>query len=141
MTKANGQTDLEQILTTINQSTDDKQLKKNLEQRGRACCSKAMIAKVKAAAKGAKDTNEFLNRLTRTIRYLKRQGNKVYMVYPKCYCQHLRDYPGKVPAAYCACSVGFIKELFEQALGKPVGAKLISSIRRGDPHCRIQVML
>jgi hypothetical protein len=46
-----------------------------------------------------------------------------------------------VPGSYCYCSVGWVKEMFEQALERPVEVKVEASIRRGDETCRLRVLL
>jgi predicted hydrocarbon binding protein len=119
----------------------DEELIHMLECRGRECIGATYIKKAKAAAKNAKDDGEFLDNLAKTVRMLKREGDAVYMVYPKCYCHRLRGFEGEVPHSYCYCSVGWVKEMFEQALGRPVEVRVEASVLRGDEACRLRVLL
>ena len=120
---------------------DEERLASILENRGRACIGPTNIKKAKDAAKDAKDLNEFLNKLGKALRMLQREGDKVYMVYPKCYCHEIRGFKGDIPDNYCYCSVGWVKEMFEQALGRPVEVKLEASVLQGDEACRLRVLL
>jgi predicted hydrocarbon binding protein len=129
------------LLKGVEGHIDEEKLAELLEERGRTCISAAYIEKAKNAAKDAKDTREFLDNLEKTYRMLHRDGDKVYVVYKKCYCHVIKGFNGEVPHSYCCCSVGWIKEMFEQALGKEVEVKLESSVLRGDKECRLRVML
>jgi predicted hydrocarbon binding protein len=119
----------------------DEELVSMLERRGRSCISATYIKKAKDAAKGAKDTDEFLDSLAKSVRLLKREGDKVYMVYPKCYCHKPKGFEGDMPDSYCYCSVGWVKEMFEQALERPVEVRLEASVLRGDEACQLRVLL
>jgi predicted ArsR family transcriptional regulator len=129
------------LLKEVEGHIDEERLANILENRGRACISATYIEKAKDAAKDAQDIDEFLDNLARAVPMLKREGDKVYMVYPKCYCHNLKGIKGAVPGSYCCCSVGWVKEMFEQALGRPVEVKLEASILRGDKACRLRVLV
>ncbi|MCK4449505.1 MAG: hypothetical protein KAX26_02825 [Anaerolineae bacterium] len=129
------------LLKEVEGQVDEERLANILENRGRACISANYIKKAKDAAKDAKDTNEFLNKLGKTYRMLQREGDKVYVVYPKCYCHKIKEFKGDIPSNYCYCSVGWVKEMFEQALGRSVEVKLEASVLRGDKACRLRVLL
>jgi predicted Zn-ribbon and HTH transcriptional regulator len=120
---------------------DEEKLAELLEQRGRTCIGETYIKKAKQAAKDAKNDKEFLDNLEKVYPVLTRDGDKVYVVYPKCYCPGMKDFKEEVPSSYCYCSVGWVKEMFEQALGRPVEVRLEGSIIRGDDECRLRVML
>lgn len=119
----------------------NQELMSMLEHRGRACISATYIKKAKDAAKNAESIDEFLDNLTKSVRVLQREDDKVYMVYPKCYCHKLKGFKGDIPDTYCYCSVGWVREMFEQALGRPVEVKIEASIVRGDKACRLRVVL
>jgi hypothetical protein len=46
-----------------------------------------------------------------------------------------------MPDSYCYCSVGWVKEMFEQALERPVEVRLEASVLRGDEACQLRVLL
>jgi len=99
-----------------------------------------MIARAKKIKKNSKNIEEFLDKLSKNWKHLKLDGNKVYVEYEKCYCPLVRDYKETLPATFCNCSRGWLKELFESALEKPVEVKLEKSIKRGDEICRFRVL-
>jgi predicted hydrocarbon binding protein len=137
--------DVQSLMDTLKEAEadgrPDEELIKMLERRGRGCISASYIKKAKSAAKDARSDREFLDNLAKTVRMLKIEGDKVYMIYPRCYCHKLKEFGGDVPDSYCYCSVGWVKEMFEQALGRPVEVDLEASVRRGDDTCRLRIQL
>jgi len=129
------------LLKEVEGCVDEERLASILEQRGRACISDNYIKKAKAAANDARDIDEFLDNLAKVVRMLKRKGDEVHMIYPKCYCHKIKGVVGDVPRSYCSCSVGWVKEMFEQALDRPVEVRLEASVLRGDEVCRLRVLL
>ena len=119
----------------------DEEIISMLECRGRECIGATYIQKAKAAAKDAQTDEEFLDNLAKSVSMLQREGDAIYMVYPECYCHHLKGFEGKVPYSYCYCSVGWVKEMFERALGRPVGVEVEASVLRGDDACRLRVLM
>lgn len=62
-----------------------------------------------------------------------REGGKIYIIYPKCYCSQINKIPkGKFSGTYCNCSRGWAKALFEGSMGRPVKVVLVKSIINGD---------
>ena len=141
MSKSKKTEDLQDLFRMLETETDPIRLKKMLENRGRQCISKTYIKKVRDALKNARNTEEFLDNLGKTLRLLKREGDKVYLVYPRCYCHKIKAFQGPIPENYCLCSVGWAREMFEQALGRPVEVELESSVVRGDKSCRMRIMI
>jgi predicted hydrocarbon binding protein len=140
-----GYADVQSLIDTLRKAEAegrvDKELIHMLECCGRECIGATYIQKAKDAAKDAKDDGQFLDNLAETVRMLKRDGDAVYMIYPKCYCHRLKGFEGEVPHSYCYCSAGWVKEMFEQALGRPIEVKVEASVLRGDAACRLRVLL
>ena len=110
-----------------------------LEECGRACARKGAV---KMAVECAGDLDKLLAGLRGWVgeSNVRRAGNTITLVYKKCYCPNVRDVDA-VPAAYCNCSRGWVREMFETVTGKPCDVKLLSSIKRGDPECAFTVRL
>lgn len=72
---------------------------------------------------------------------LRRNGDQVTMIYGKCLCTLVGDIEGTLPGEYCLCTRGWTKAIFGALAGKEVKVDLKSSIKRGDPQCRIEVDL
>jgi len=113
-----------------------------LEQCGRQCQSQSFIKKVKEIYKKSKNADDFLEKLGRVYKHLHREGDKVYLMYPKCYCSQVNKIPkGKLSGIYCNCSRGWAKALFEGAIGRPVEVIMEKSIINGDNQCKFRVIL
>jgi hypothetical protein len=56
-----------------------------------------------------------------------------------CLCPIFEDAPKDVPALYCQCSVGYVRSLFEQGLGRPARVELTESVLRGGKTCAFTV--
>jgi hypothetical protein len=141
MSNENKRQRMEKLLTKARLCSDEEEQARFLIERGRICISAAYIKKSKAAANGVKNDRDFLKNLGEVYPMLELDGNKVFIVYPKCYCPTRKIFKGDVPKYYCCCSVGWVREMFEQALGRPVEVKLESSVLRGDKKCRLRVFL
>ena len=112
-----------------------------LEGCGRACIPQSFVQRAQQCRSRSSDTNEFIDLLHKAWPHVHREGDQVYVQYEKCYCPLVKDYPGTLPRTWCNCSRGWLKELFESALGRPVQIELQQSVRSGDPVCRFAVQL
>lgn len=130
---------LDEILKQLQELSNDAERKDILEKRGRSCIGKAFLKKAEKAAKNTSSEQEILEHLVKSIRMLSKKNGNLYMVYPKCYCHHVKKYKGKIPEYYCNCSVGWIKELFKTALGREVNVKIISTILWGASECKFRI--
>jgi len=118
---------------------------KVLEDCGRDCCrSNGYYKKAVESMSKAKDIDEFLNRLEKAWSHLHREGDDLYVVYEKCYCPLgralMKEYTGQL-SAFCNCSRGWIMEMFESALKRPVKVELQKSVVKGDSLCSFKVTL
>jgi hypothetical protein len=46
---------------------------------------------------------------------------------------------GKISPTYCFCSVGYVKEMHERMLGRPVEVELVDSVLRGGKRCQFRM--
>jgi predicted ArsR family transcriptional regulator len=130
------------LVAGLDEQVDEKTIAKILEQCGRQCQSKSFIKKARAIYQRSKTVSEFLDELGRVYKHLHVEGDRVFIVYPKCYCSQVNKIPkGKLSATYCNCSRGWAKALFEGASGRPVEVIMEKSIINGDDECRFRVML
>ena len=132
---------IKSLITALETELDEKTRAKILENCGRNCITHSFILRAKACKKDAKNQKEFLDKLSKVWKHLHLEGDNVYVVYEKCYCPFVKAYPEKLSPTWCNCSRGWIKELFESALGKPVDVKLEKSIKQGDNICKFKVRL
>lgn len=111
-----------------------------IEENGRACAGRGAIAWARSFNN---DLDKFLAAMRREIgeNNARREGDKITLVYEKCFCPLVGDASGTLPAEYCLCTVGWTKAVYGEIAGKPVQVVLKSSIKRGDPKCLIEVTL
>jgi predicted hydrocarbon binding protein len=130
------------LMDGLDKSVDEETLASVLEQCGRQCQSQSFVKKVQGLYKKSKGVDDFLDKLGQVYKHLQREGGKVYIVYPRCYCSQVNKFPkGKLSGTYCNCSRGWAKALFEGALGRPVEVIKKKSIIGGDRECRFEVKL
>lgn len=130
------------LMEALERNVDEKTLAAVLEQCGRQCQSQIFIKKAQGLYNKSKDMNDFLDNLGRIYKHLRREDEKVYIVYPRCYCSRVNKIPkGMLSSVYCNCSRGWVKALFEGALGRPVEVIKEKSIINGDDECKFEVKL
>ena len=132
---------LESLLVGLDGELDENARARILESCGRSCISRNFIKKAQRCKHDAENVEEFIIKLSRTWKHLRRENGDTYVVYEKCYCPLVRTYSGKLSPTFCNCSRGWIKELFESALQKPVDVELQKSIKHGDNICKFKVHL
>lgn len=140
------------LIRNLDAKVDEKTKILVLENCGRACITESFKQKVRKVSKESKNIDDFLNKLSKVWGHLKIKGKDIYVEYPRCYCPIVSSYPGKplkswskrswqLPKSWCNCSRGWIKELFEQSLGKSAKVTLEKSIKQGDKICRFKVKI
>ncbi|UCE18487.1 MAG: hypothetical protein JSV84_16805 [Gemmatimonadota bacterium] len=58
-----------------------------------------------------------------------------------CLCPMVESKPAGLSKTYCLCSVGYVKEMFEQMFGKPVDVQLVASVLYGGSRCKFKIAL
>jgi predicted hydrocarbon binding protein len=130
------------LMEGLDRNLDEGTIAKILEQCGRQCQTQSFIKKARDLYQKSKSTDEFLDRLAQVNKHLHREGDKVYLIYPKCYCSQVNKIPrGRLSGTYCNCSRGWAKALFEGAIGKPVEVIMEKSIIKGDDQCKFRIIL
>jgi len=131
-----------QLMAGLDEHVDEEARAKVLEHCGRQCQSEGFVKKARGIFEKSKNVDEFLDEFGKVYKHLRREGDNVYIVYPRCYCSFVNKIPaGKLSATYCNCSRGWTKELFEGALERPVEVVMEKSIVMGDSECRFRIVL
>lgn len=63
----------------------------------------------------------------------------LYLIYPECYCSCVKQVEKEISKAWCSCTLGYTKTMFEGILGQEVEVTLLESVKTGGKVCRIQV--
>jgi len=79
------------------------------------------------------------------------EGNLVYFQYlgsaetskasPEdvCLCPMVESKPAGLSPTYCSCSLGYVKEMFEQKFERMVDIELLDSVLNGGKRCRFKI--
>jgi hypothetical protein len=130
------------LIAGLDEHVDKETRAKVLEQCGRQCQSQSFIKKARNIYQKSENINEFLDRFGQVYKHLHKEGDSVYIIYPKCYCSFVNKIPPeKLSATYCNCSRGWAKALFKEALGRSVEVIMEESIMKGDKQCKFRIIL
>lgn len=128
------------LISNLDEYVDDKTRALILEQCGRQCQSASFIKKAKQIYEKSASIGDFVDKFRRVYKHLHIEGDRVYVAYPRCYCNQVNKIPkGKLSGTYCNCSRGWAKALFEGATGKPVEITMEKSIIKGDNECKFRI--
>ncbi len=130
------------LVEGLDKNVDEKTRERILEQCGRQCQSQTFIKKARDIYSKSADVEDFLEKFGKIYKHLHKEGKGLYIIYPRCYCSQVNKIPkGKLSATYCNCSRGWVKALFEGALGRPVDVFMEQSIVKGDKQCKFRIDL
>jgi predicted ArsR family transcriptional regulator len=128
------------LIGSLDECVDEKTRALILEQCGRQCQSESFVKKAKKMYEKSANVSDFVNKFSKLYKHLHREGDRVYLIYPRCYCSQVNKIPkGRLSGTYCNCSLGWAKALFEGATGKPVEVTMEKSIINGDDECRFRI--
>jgi predicted hydrocarbon binding protein len=129
------------LLDALDREVDEETRVRILESCGRRCIGKSFLRKAEAIAKKSKSTEEFLDGLSKVWKHLHVSKEGVFVVYERCYCPLVKGHEERVSPSFCNCSVGWIRELFETGLKKPVKVEKMGTIKQGNKQCEFKITI
>jgi hypothetical protein len=129
------------LLDGLDAEVDEEKGARVLEACGRNCLPKGLREKARKLYENADGRDDFVQALAALWPAVKCEEGGVFLVYPQCYGHFLKGFSGELSPSWCRRSVGYVKELFERATGRPVEVKRQSSIAGGGSECRFAVLL
>jgi predicted hydrocarbon binding protein len=132
---------VENLIDSIDAHLDEETRIAVMESCGRACARRGPAY---AAQECQGDVDAWLVRLAKWHggeEHVQRDGDVVHLTCTECLCDLVKDGPPKLPGTYCHCSRGWMKEVFEKVVGKPVEVTLVESIKRGGQQCKFVIHL
>ncbi|MBN1648258.1 MAG: hypothetical protein JW874_09510 [Spirochaetales bacterium] len=133
--------DTGKIIEQLRAMSDPGEARAFLAARGHACIGKSMLKKAEDAGRNSANDNVIIENLKKNAGLLRETDGKLYMVFPQCYCHHLKNFDGDIPATYCYCSEAWVRHFMKTAFGRDINAEVEKSVLRGDEECRIRVDL
>lgn len=133
------------LLADIDDEVDEKTQERLMEACGTACARYHGSIKIaRAIGKKSHNLDDLLKALNQQKDYWcgewKRKGDTVFSVCKDCGCPLVSAGLVELSPSFCECSRGWVRAVFEAALGKPVEVELEQSIGRGNPVCRFVVL-
>jgi len=133
-------------MVRLEKSAGREKSRRIMESCGRKCCGVTSRKRAKECAAKAKDVQELLDNMNRRRlgggRLKLKDKNTIVGGYDRCYCGLVKQTKEKFQSmAYCQCSTGWYKQLFETALGKPVQVELKRSIICGAKTCEFEIKI
>ena len=100
-------------------------------------------AEIKSIYEKEKDPDRFIEKVNSldlgfSLEY---DGEAYYLIYPECYCPCVNSHPGKLSKAWCYCTLGYCRHMFEDIFGTEVQVELLASVKLGDPNCRMSIRI
>lgn len=129
---------IKNVLEGLDAEADEETRIKILKNCGRKCAPRSLATKAQVLKKQSKTTGEFLEKLSKVWKYLRIEDGDVYVEYERCYCLLVRAYKGELSKSFCNCSRGWIKQILETALQKPVEVKIKRALQGAD-SCRFSL--
>jgi len=133
------------LLSELDANVDAEVWTPLLEACGKTCAvHHGDLDRAEAAGQRAADLDGLLDRLNRDVSWCgvwRREAGGIVSVCERCGCPLVREGLVELSPAFCACSTGFVRALFERALGRQVLVRLEQAIGRGDPVCRFSVRI
>lgn len=130
------------LCTFLDAQFDDALVK---EIRMNCACGTEMgkATKLKAIYEKANDPAEFVEKANKLELgfMLAYESEAFYLIYPTCYCSCLKRVDAPLSKTWCYCTLGYTKRLMENVFDRSINVELISSIKQGDPECRIRITM
>ena len=128
---------LKGAIERLEKLVDKETAVKIMESCGLECCSSAVIKRAKQLMSKSQSIEEFLNKFSAGgYRFILKDNNTIIGTYNKCYCGQVKHTKETfITNTYCQCGVGYLRQLFQSALERPVKVELIQSIITGAERC------
>ncbi len=103
----------------------------------------ALAKRVKGYLKAAADLAGFAALFNEKEKYVTLEAvpGGLLLIYPQCYCSCVKRMAEPVSRTWCLCTLGHVKSLFFQVLGREVEAELLETIKTGGERCAVKVNL
>ena len=98
------------------------------------------LSLVRELMHSARNMDEFANQEKARAAGLSCTNGELYLQFPFCPCPILAGVDKLNSSAWCQCTTGYSKVLFEQAFGCEVSVELLKSIKMGDEICLMKII-
>jgi predicted ArsR family transcriptional regulator len=142
------------MMRALERHLDEKTRLRIMEAQGRACYAwfDDNVSHVSARYRG--DLDKLIAAIRSSVgdANCRRESNTIFFNYGaspeakrvdrrECLCPLVAAVSGPLSPTFCACSVGYVKEMFERVAGKPADVQLLESLKRGGKQCRFKITM
>lgn len=106
------------------------------DEAGRLGEMKEWLGRVYRESEGMED---FVDRMNRLGAGWRMEDGAIYTTFHSCECYMLREVDRLPSNAWCHCTAGYTKNLFEHVFGREVESELVQSVKRGAERCVVRV--
>ena len=133
------------LLAGLDEHVDGETRSRLMEACGKVCARHhASVDIARSIKQETKNLDEFLEKLNQQKDYWcgkwVREGDAIYSVCKECGCPLVLAGLVELTPSFCDCSRGWVKAVFEVALGKPVEVELPQAVGKGDKVCKFVVL-
>lgn len=132
------------LMLSLNEQTDEEVSRQILKNCARAHYDQLQMDDILQKYVGnLKKFIQFLNSNWNWVINFDEEKQIIYADENKdvCVCPLVNQEKGVKSSILCYCSEGFAELMFSKVAGKPVQAKVVSSIHRGDDRCKYEINL
>ncbi len=147
------QTWVKRFMDILDQDVDEPTRVKLMHTMGRTCFSGAHGKRSERRAEPG-DLDKLIASMKRYggDEMIRREGDVIHFQYVRnpaglkvadgwCLCPMVEKGPANLSGTFCACSEGYVTEMFERASDVPVKVELVESLKRGGKTCRFRIQL
>lgn len=129
------------LIEGLDRCTTEEQRVEILEHCGRAC-AEPDLEEVRSIREQARDQEDLLQLINERIPWCGEwvwEDGKIRTACPGCGCPLVQDGFVEYGPTFCLCSLGWVKAVFEAALGEEVEVELVQAMGKGDEGCEFLV--
>lgn len=103
----------------------------------------ALAARMRGYLSKAADLSEFARVFNEKEKYvtLEAEEDGLLFIYPECYCACVKRTPEPISRTWCLCTLGHIRGLMSQVLGREPQVELLETIKSGGERCIVKVYI
>lgn len=103
----------------------------------------ALAARMRGYLAKAGDMAEFADIFNAREKYvtLAAAEGGLLFIYPECYCSCVKRTPEPISRTWCLCTLGHIRGLMAQVLGREPEVELLETIKSGSERCVVKVII
>lgn len=103
----------------------------------------AMAARMRGYLAKAGDMAEFAGLFNAKEKYVTLEAVEggLLFIYPECYCACVKRVPEPISRTWCLCTLGHVRGLMAQVLGREPEVELLETIKSGGERCVVKVKI